>query len=568
MHSQNRTGATGLVLSSLSAAVLAISLSGCLSGGGGGSSSSGDGSGGGPAPVNPLQVSTQQGDYIGIEQAGMRVYRGIRYGLAERFASPAYPPAHEQAVELSEEFGSACPQNASPFGEASIDEDCLFLNVYTPDEPGDYPVMVWVHGGAFIYGSGGATYNPVRLVDQGVVVVTLNYRLGAFGFLPHTALGNSNFGLQDQQLALQWVQDNIAEFNGDPDNVTLFGESAGGHSVMSQLASPEAAGLFHKAIVQSGSYNGDQLSLQAITMGPITIPGGEQLFGLPTIGSTTCDTAADSELLDCLRGLSAEELLQAQPANILPVTGTPTLPVSINQALASGEFNQVPVMMGSNLNEGTLFTLLALADNPTALTTVPGYFAAVAQLLGEDPRLDAQQIAQDYLVKFIGNDAPTLDAYNAIGTDWRFNCPNSRQWNMLQDQVPTWGYWFADQNAPAIPGLPAPFHMGATHTAEIQYVLSSEETLVERGATEQQLELAQQMAEYWTNFARYAEDPAIGPNGTDGAAEAVEWPQLTSSGQVLRLEAPTPTAKTKAEYDTFHNCSYWAAPPLATLTPQ
>ena len=110
--------------------------------------------------------------------------------------------------------------------------------------------------------------------------------------------------------------------------------------------------------------------------------------------------------------------------------------------------------------------------------------------------------------------------------------------------------------------------MGATHTAEIQYVLSSEETLVERGATEQQLELAQQMAEYWTSFARYAEDPAIGPNGTDGAAEAVEWPQLTSNGQVLRLEAPTPAAKAKAEYDTFHNCSYWAAPPLATLTPQ
>src|SRR5690554_2583277 len=174
MHYQNRTGAARFLATSLATAVLAVSLGGCLSSGGGG----GGGGSTTPAP-NPLQVSTQQGDYIGIEEAGMRVYRGIRYGVAERFASPEFPPAHEEAVQLSEAFGSACPQNASPFGEASVDEDCLFLNVYSPEEPGDYPVMVWIHGGAFIYGSGGASYDPRHLVERGVVVDRKSTRLNS-----------------------------------------------------------------------------------------------------------------------------------------------------------------------------------------------------------------------------------------------------------------------------------------------------------------------------------------------------------------------------------------------------
>lgn len=546
MQGQNQTNASRFLLSSLSVVVLAVSLSGCLSGGGGSSSEEQ------PGPINSPQVSTQQGDYIGISDAGMRVFRGIRYGQAERFASPEVAPAHEKAIQLTEDFGSNCPQVASPFGEASADEDCLFLNVYSPEEPGEYPVMVWLHGGAFIYGSGGATYDPTRLVDQGVVVVTLNYRLGALGFLPHADLGDANFGLQDQQLALQWVQENIEQFDGDANNVTLFGESAGGHSVMSQLASPGATGLFHKAIVQSGSYNGEQL--------PSFL--GQLLFGNPTIAATDCATSAPDQLLECLRGLPVDAILAAQPGNILPVWGTATLPRSINGALATGDFNQVPVMMGSNLNEGSLFTLLALADDPTALDNAANYIQAVKGLLAENPALDAEQIAIDYLTRFAAYSLPTLGAYNAIGTDWRFNCPNSTQWSLLQDQVPTWGYWFADEEAPPIKGLPAPFPMGATHTAELQYLFSSHDDLSENGATDEQLQLADHMAAYWTNFAKYGDDPAIGPNSTDGAAEAVEWPALTAAGQIMRLDSPVPASVPKAVFDATHNCAYWDNPPL------
>ena len=552
MQSQNRTRASRLVLSSLSAVVLTASLSGCLSGGGGGSSSGGDSAGGGTTPVTAPQVSTLQGDYVGIEQDGMRVYRGIRYGQAERFAAPQRASAHEEAVRLSADFAANCPQLASPFGEESSEEDCLFLNVYSPQEPGDYPVMVWLHGGAFIYGSGGATYDPSRLVEKGVVVVTLNYRLGALGFLPHEDLGDANFGLQDQQLALQWVRENIAQFDGDANNVTLFGESAGGHSVMSQLASPAATGLFHKAIVQSGSYNGEQL--------PMLL--GQLLFGNPTIAAAGCATSTSDQLLECLRDLSVDAILAAQPGNILPVWGTPTLPQSINGALASGDFNQVPVMMGSNLNEGSLFTLLALADAPTALDNAANYTQAVKGLLAENPALDAEQIAADYLARFAAHPMPTLGAYNAIGTDWRFNCPNSTQWSLLQDKVPTWGYWFADENAPPIKGLPAPFPMGATHTAELQYLFSSRDDLSANGATDEQLQLADHMTTYWTHFAKYGDDPAIGPNSTDGAAEAVEWPALTAAGQIMRLDSPVPASVPKAVFDATHNCAYWDNPPL------
>ncbi|CEA05453.1 esterase/lipase/thioesterase family protein [Pseudomonas saudimassiliensis] len=551
---KNRTKPTGFMLSTVSAVVLAVSLSGCLSSGGGGSSKS---------ERDPLRVSTAQGDYVGINASGMKVYRGIRYGVAERFGSPEFPPAHSKAIQLDESFGSACPQLASPFGEASVNEDCLFLNVYAPEEPGEYPVMVWIHGGAFIYGDGGETYDPQRLVEKGVVVVTLNYRLGALGFLPHADLENSNFGLQDQQLALRWVQENIAAFDGDPDNVTLFGESAGGHSVASQIASPGAEGLFHKAIIQSGAYNGTQLPLAA----------GQYAFATETLAKLGCATSDD--LLGCLRSQTVEDILAAQAGNYLPVTGTPTLPVSIIEALATGDFNKVPVISGSNLEEGSLFTLLALADADDALRAVlapalsdavkdASYANSVGTLLQEDPRLDAEQIASDYLARFASLPAPDkyIAAHAAIGTDWRFNCPNSTQWQLLKDQVPTWGYWFTERNAPALPGLAAPFPLGATHTAEIQFVLSSNETLTERGATEDHLALAEHMASYWTNFARYGDDPAIGPNGTDGSGSLPAWDPVSDAGFVNNLVAPTPTASSKAAFDAAHQCGYWNAPPV------
>ena len=548
-------------LTLLASALLAISLTGCLSSGGGG--------GGGNTPPEPPRASTTQGDYAGITLDDMRVFRGIRYGAAPvgelRLASPEPAPAHEQEIELSDQFGSACPQAGGAFGPASNNEDCLFLNVYAPAEPGEYPVMVWIHGGAFVSGDGGSSYEPQRLVEQGVVVVTINYRLGVLGFLPHAALENSNFGLQDQKLALQWVQDNISAFDGDPDNVTIFGESAGGHSVLSQLASPDAEGLFntdrlfHKAIVQSGSYNGDQIQLADPLPG--FIPGGQTLFAEPFINDTTCASEEDAALVTCLRNLSVADILAKQPANIIPVTGTPTLPASINAALTSGNFNQVPVMIGSNLEEGALFTLLAIFGGAN-LQSEEGYRTAVATLLSENPRLDSSEIADYYLDKQNPlNPAPFITAYTQIGTDWRFSCPNNNQWSLLEDRVDTWGYWFTDRNAPNPLPITPPFPLGASHVVEIQYMLNTFDTLTERGAGENQLRLADYMAEYWANFAKFTD-----PNSTDGAAEAVEWPLYNDGGNIIRLNAPTPASVAVSDFRTFHECeTVWNDPPLLPL---
>lgn len=550
----------GFYRTGIAAAVFAVTLTGCLSGGGGSSDSSVDA---GPAT---LSATVEQGEVRGVQlDSGALAFRGIRYGAAPinelRFAAPQPAGGWDDTNQLSEDFGSACPQPASPFGEASTEEDCLFLNVYRPEEPGDYPVMVWIHGGAFIYGSGGPSYDPSRLVDEGVVVVTLNYRLGALGFLPHEDLPGSNFGLQDQQLALKWVQDNIAAFDGDPDNVTIFGESAGGHSVLSQIASPGAAGLFQKAIVQSGSYNGDQLPLGDTQLGPFTIPGGQTLFGEPTIANTPCQGESDAALVSCLRGLDVADVLAAQPGNILPVTNTTVLPASINASLTSGNFNQVPVMMGSNRDEGSLFALLALGDNPAQFQTEASYRSAVASLLSEDPTLDAAAIADYYSAKQPAGPTRFFDAYSALGTDWRFSCPNNTQWGLLDDRVDTYGYWFTDRAAPVIAGIQSPFPLGASHSFEIQYVLNSFASMEDRGATQAQLDLASQMTAYWANFAKYGEDPAIGPNATDGAAGVVDWPRLTADGSIIRLDTPDPSVVPVADFRTVHECAFWQNPP-------
>jgi para-nitrobenzyl esterase len=183
---------------------------------------------------------------------------------------PPRPAPRWSGVRDATQFAPHCPQPASPFGQASTSESCLFLNVFKPGRRRarrHNPVMVWIHGGALVTGESDG-YLPATLVQDGVTVVTINYRLGALGFLAHPAPADAkgqsgDYGLMDQQAALRWVKRNIARFGGDPRNVTVFGESAGGLSTLSQVASPQARGLFEKAIVESGSYNLTQASLSS-----------------------------------------------------------------------------------------------------------------------------------------------------------------------------------------------------------------------------------------------------------------------------------------------------------------
>ena len=211
-------------------------------------------------------AQTAQGKLEGQIEDGLSVFRGVRFAQAPlgqlRFRAPQ-PAESWQGVRSAAEFGPIAPQIPNQALDALIggdaqeqDEDCLYLNVWTPGlDGGERPVMVWIHGGGFTIGSGSeGYYSGAHLAARGdAVVVTINYRLGALGFLHLPALGETNFGMRDQVQALRWVQQNIAAFGGDPGNVTIFGESAGGMSVGSLMGSPEAAGLFHKAIPQSGA---------------------------------------------------------------------------------------------------------------------------------------------------------------------------------------------------------------------------------------------------------------------------------------------------------------------------
>lgn len=497
------------------------------------------------------------GNWYDYNNKSIKQYRGIRYGQAPtgalRFSTPLANTLPDTTYATG--FGSACPQNDTGglFGSASTNEDCLFLNVYTPANGESLPVMVWIHGGAYIYGSGGSSYDPSRLVPQGVILVTLNYRLGALGFLAHPALtadggGQSgNYGLMDQQLALQWVQDNISAFGGDPDNVTIFGESAGGKSVLSQLAIPTSDGLFHKAIVQSGSYAPEQISLGL----------AEAFIGTPIVNSLNCTGFGTT--LECLRGVSVSALLAAQPAELmLATTGTAFLPNSVATVVGAGTIHDdVPVMSGSNLNEGSLFAVLAeRVAGPITLDVV--YDAYVADFLSDFPlnNYDAAQIADDYLALQDPSDPDRFSlAYSALYTDKAFSCNMDAQVDALSSVTPTYAYHFTDAQAYNPLKATASFNMGASHTDEIPYLLRKPSTFNYLGATADQRALAAQMASYWTNFAKTGN-----PNGTGLPV----WNSFDQAGSMIALDDPSASVTDQDAYRDAHNCDYWdTAPTMA-----
>jgi para-nitrobenzyl esterase len=229
-----------------------------------------------PALATSTLISAPDGTFQGkLDTTGARrEFLGVRYAqpvtASLRWKAPQ-PVTPAVATQDATQFGNHCPQPFSPYGNVTATEDCLFLNVFTPNRNGDHdgrgdhdsddhdarPVMVWIHGGALVVGESNE-YNAIKLVQRGVVVVTVNYRLGALGFLAHPARTgdhiSGNYGIKDQQAALKWVRRNIRAFGGDPERVTIFGESAGGLSTFVNLVSPTARGLFHRAIVESGTY--------------------------------------------------------------------------------------------------------------------------------------------------------------------------------------------------------------------------------------------------------------------------------------------------------------------------
>jgi para-nitrobenzyl esterase len=495
------------------------------------------------APKSPV-VATDNGPVRGTTIGEMQAFRGIPYAAAPiGFLRWRPPQAHPgwQGVRDASEFGPHCPQVATPYGTPSTSEACLVLNVFTPDktnhgQPHLLPVMFWIHGGALVVGESDA-FDPSRLVAKGVVVVTINYRLGELGFLAHPALSaesptgaSGNYGLMDQQAAMRWVQRNIRAFGGDADNVTIFGESAGGLSVHSELASPLAAGLFHKAIVESGAYSLTQPSLASA-----------QASGTAFATAVGCSdqTAA------CLRSLSVSAILAAQTAaTMVPNLDGFVLPLTVQSALSTGQFNRVPVVEGSNHDEWRLFVAQTEAATGVPLAAAD-YVSAIAATLGV-PLPVATAIATVYpLAAYGGNPSVAL---GAVGTDVVFSCNARISARLLSKFVPTFQYEFNDPTAPMLYFANVSFPTGAYHASELEYIFDITKTPVPMPVrTPAQQDLADAMVGYWTQFAH---------SGDPNSAGAPTWPAYTAmSDQFQSLQQLMPT--TKSGFAVDHKCAFW-----------
>jgi para-nitrobenzyl esterase len=491
---------------------------------------------------------TDNGPVRGVGTSNGAQFFGIPYAappvgnLRWRAPQPASPWTTPRDAT---KFANHCPQNASPFGVASTAEDCLYLNVYTPRMDRQMrPVMVYIHGGAFLTGESD-DYGPRRFLGSNVVTVTINYRLGALGFLAESGLTaespdstSGNYGFMDQQAALGWVQRNIQAFGGDPGNVTIFGESAGGLSVNAHLASPRSQGLFKGAIAESGSY--------ALTQPTLAAAQTQGAAFASAVGCNPQDTA-------CLRALPVSTVLANQSGSAtayMPVVDGTVLTQSIGAAFSSGQFNRVPVIQGSNHDEFTLFTalLFELPNGPVTPAQYPAYVAALLGLPAQVAQVVVPLVIQEYPLS--AYPSPGL-ALSAIGTDAAFSCNAFALQHSLSQYVPTWAYEFNDPNAPQRFLPPVSFPYGAYHSAELQYLFDLPVTVPAPALTPDQESLASAMVAYWTSFAAQSN-----PNSSSTPV----WQPLTSSvDSSEQLVPPVPVSSTTAAFAADHKCAFWAS---------
>jgi para-nitrobenzyl esterase len=493
------------------------------------------------AGAGGLVARTADGAVRGLASGSVDEFLGIPYAAPPVGAlrwQPPQPAASWSGVRDATQFAPHCPQPASPFGQASTSEDCLYLNVFTPahhSRGSRYPVMVWIHGGALVTGESN-DYDPTALVADGVTVVTINYRLGALGFLAHPALAGAqgqsgDYGLMDQQAALRWVQRNIASFGGNPRNVTVFGESAGGLSTLSQVASPQARGLFERAIVESGSYSLTQPSLA-------TAEAAGEAFA--------AKAGCASQTAACLRSLPVSTILANEDTGTggyTPNINSEVLPESLGTAFATGNFNRVQIINGTNHDEWRLFVALSeLEGNPV---TASNYQSMISSTLGV-PAAVAAVIAAVYPLSAYPSPSAAI---GAVGTDAIFACPALTIDQSVSRYVPTFGYEFNDENAPENFLPPVSFPYGAAHATELQYLFSLPTAAFPGTLTAQQQQLASIMKGYWTHFAK---------RGLPSSFSTPFWPRFNDLTQKVQSLVP-PVPQTETDFASAHNCAFWAA---------
>lgn len=514
-----------------------------------------------------VTVQTDKGAVVG-QSGRVNTFLGIPFAAPPvgelRWQAPQ-PVTPWTTPRRADTAGNICPQMVVALfalpgqtpGDVVGNEDCLSLNVYTPKTAiasSRLPVMVWIHGGSFTAGSGSSYDASVLAEKYGLVVVTMNYRLGALGFLSLPSLDagsqgaqsqgtqasnaqSGNYGLQDQQAALRWVETNIAAFGGNPGDLTLAGESAGGMSVCAQLASPMSAGLFQKAVIQSGL---------CTSPGNAVLQKDAAVRNLKYASKLGCTP----EDLACLRKVDVKTLLKTAVPGLRPISnlvwsptyGTDLLPLTLQDAFSQGKFNRVPVLAGTNHDEGRLFVPVASPDgSPVSLIKYWGSAGLLAGL----PR--AQRVLLQY--PYRRYTTPAL-AFATMFTDGVFSCPALRVNTDLSQHVPVYAYEFNDPQAVTTIKAPSDLPgLGSYHSASLVYAF---QTPVAGLADSSDFSPAQQtlsdhFSGAWANFVR---------SGNPNPAGQTDWQVFDPARQNVQTFTPAGVQESTT-FATEHKCSFW-----------
>ena len=457
----------------------------------------------GAGAATPTRVKIASGALVGETTGAVSIFKGVPYAAApvgERRWAPPQSPAPWKGARAATQFGALCPQKLKADGTpneggafGTTSEDCLFLNVWAPRRAAKAPVLVWLHGGGNTTGGGSlGAYDGLAFVRDGVVLVTINYRLGALGFFAHPALTKAakadeplvSYGLMDQIAALKWVRRNIAVFGGDPENVTLFGESAGAADTLDLITAAAAKGLFAKAIVESG------LGWAA----PIPLAKAESQGAALAVKAG----APGDATVEQLRALPVEALAGLSMPDGGAVTDGRLLTESSSQAFANGHEAHVPLIIGTNDYEASLMRTFKIPAAAVLAAAPAALKAAYA-----DAPTDAAKAAQLFTDSVMGAPARWVAAKSA--------------------DHPAWLYHFA-----YVPQMVRAMRPGAGHASEIPFVFASWDTLGVVGEgikpTPEDLMVTRRVHACWVAFAR---------TGVPSCAGAPAWPAYTAANDTL-----------------------------------
>jgi carboxylesterase type B len=500
-------------------------------------------------PRGPIAI-TRDGLVQGFSADGVDKFLGIPYAappVGSRRWRPPQPPSPWHGVRSATTLPPACPQLANSNGPRSENEDCLYLSVYVPRGERHHrrglPVLFWIHGGGLTTGTGNQHDGALMASANHIIVVSINYRLGVFGFLALPALSaeapdhaSGDYGLLDQIDALRWTRQNIAAFGGDPRNVTIVGESAGAYSICSLLTSPPARGLFAHAVMESGSCISTPL------------PSAEQT-GAQFADAAGCTDPAT--VAACMRAKTAAELLDNPnyPGADSPTWGGAELPADPANAVAAGHFTRVPLLIGTTHDEGRTFSQGLAGLNEQR------YDGLIQSQYGTN----APAVLAKYPFSAFPSPYTAAYAIGAVWTDSGFigsigGCAAQKQEQTFRKYTPTFAYQFDDRHAPGLNANLPGYMWGAGHAMELAYMWPSFDNGIPLypQLTPAQLELSNWMVRYWGAFARF---------GAPFVRGQAVWPPYQTGRMMSLRQGNGSIAISDAEFSAEHNCAFWNSLP-------